>query len=221
MEQATKARQDMSLLVMSWWHRDNVCLQIWDLSAGKVITDFKSHTGAVTSVQFHPKDFLLASASSDRTTKFWDLERFTLVSETAPEANGIRCIRFHPEGEAIFSGAQDSLRVREERREERGRKGGGEGGEGRVEGYRQSYERHWDEVIEGKRGGGQRCLLCWEEYSFLIGSKESDSVCCMSSGVWLGAGGDPWQPANSLGQSGGHGNLWRAAGTLSSCQHNL
>lgn len=90
-----------------------------------MITDFKSHTGAVTSVQFHPKEFLLASASSDRTTKFWDLERFTLVSETPPEANGIRCIRFHPEGEAIFSGAQDSLRVREERREERGRKGEG------------------------------------------------------------------------------------------------
>ena len=95
-------------------------LQIWDLSAGKVITDFKSHTGAVTSVQFHPKEFLLASASFDRTTKFWDLERFTLVSETAPEANGIRCIRFHPEGEAIFSGAQDSLRVREGKEEKEG-----------------------------------------------------------------------------------------------------
>ena len=105
-----------------------------------MITDFKSHTGAVTSVQFHPKEFLLASASFDRTTKFWDLERFTLVSETTPEANGIRCIRFHPEGEALFSGAQDSLRVREEegkrRGEKRGRRGEmkkrkkGRGGEG-------------------------------------------------------------------------------------------
>ena len=111
-------------------------LQIWDLSAGKVITDFKSHTGAVTSVQFHPKEFLLASASFDRTTKFWDLERFTLVSETAPEANGIRCIRFHPEGEAIFSGAQDSLRVREGKEGGRGRRRRKVGGIASVTGMR-------------------------------------------------------------------------------------
>ena len=51
------------------------------------------------------------------------------MSETAPEANGIRCIRFHPEGEAIFSGAQDSLRVREEEGRSRGEKRGRGGGE--------------------------------------------------------------------------------------------
>ena len=101
-----------------------------------MITDFKSHTGAVTSVQFHPKEFLLASASFDRTTKFWDLERFTLVSETAPEANGIRCIRFHPEGEAIFSGAQDSLRVREGKEGGRGRRRRKVGGIASVTGMR-------------------------------------------------------------------------------------
>ena len=76
-----------------------------------MIADFKNHTGAVMSVQFHPKEFLLASGSSDRTAKFWDLENFRLVSETAPEATGIRCIQYHPEGVALFSGAQDSLRV--------------------------------------------------------------------------------------------------------------
>lgn len=92
---------------MSWWPY----FQLWDLSAGRNIADFKAHTSAVTSVQFHPKEFLLATASSDRTTKFWDLERFELVSETAPDAHGARCIQFHPDGAAILNGAQDSLRV--------------------------------------------------------------------------------------------------------------
>ena len=77
-----------------------------------MIADFKAHKGAVNSVMFHPKEFLLATGSSDRTTKFWDLERFEMVSETSPEASGVRCIQFHPEGAALFTGAQDSLRVR-------------------------------------------------------------------------------------------------------------
>jgi len=63
------------------------------------------------SVQFHLKEFLLATASSDRTTKFWDLERFALISETAPDAHGAWCIQFHPDGAAILNGAQDSLKV--------------------------------------------------------------------------------------------------------------
>ena len=86
-------------------------MQVWDLSAGRMIADFKNHTGAITSVRFHPKEFLLASGSSDRTVKFWDLESFRLVSETVPEATGVKCIQYHPEGVAIFSGGQDSLRV--------------------------------------------------------------------------------------------------------------
>ena len=67
------------------------------------------------------------------------------MSETPPEANGIRCIRFHPEGEAIFSGAQDSLRVREERREERGRKG-----EGREE------KEGWRDTVSPMKGTEMR-----------------------------------------------------------------
>lgn len=40
--------------------------QLWDLTQGKTITEFKSHTGPVNIVQFHPNEYLLASGSSDR-----------------------------------------------------------------------------------------------------------------------------------------------------------
>ena len=77
-----------------------------------MIANFTDHTAGVTSVQFHPKEFLLATGSSDRHTLYWDLERFELVSKCGPEASAVRCVKFHPEGTALFSGALDSLRVR-------------------------------------------------------------------------------------------------------------
>ena len=43
-----------------------IVLQLWDLTSGKLLHDFKSHTAAATCVEFHPKEFLLATASNDR-----------------------------------------------------------------------------------------------------------------------------------------------------------
>jgi len=42
------------------------CVQLWDLGAGKQLTEFKDHTAAVTVVKFHPNEFFLASGSTDR-----------------------------------------------------------------------------------------------------------------------------------------------------------
>ncbi len=73
--------------------------------------DFKTHNGPVTSIQFHPREFLMASGSKDRTVKFYELERFRIVSETPPESNGIMKMLFHPSGTALFTGTQESLKV--------------------------------------------------------------------------------------------------------------
>lgn len=40
--------------------------QLWDLTCGKLLHDFKQHTAPSTCVEFHPKEFLLATASNDR-----------------------------------------------------------------------------------------------------------------------------------------------------------
>ena len=40
--------------------------QLWDVTAGKTITEFTAHTAAVNIIQFHPNEYLLASGSSDR-----------------------------------------------------------------------------------------------------------------------------------------------------------
>ena len=36
-------------------------LQLWDLTAGKLLHDFKYHEGQVNCIDFHPHEFLLAT----------------------------------------------------------------------------------------------------------------------------------------------------------------
>lgn len=69
---------------------DDFSLQIWDLRAGRLLSELREHTAAVNEVVFHPHEFLLASGAADRRVLFWDLENFTLVSNSEPETSGIR-----------------------------------------------------------------------------------------------------------------------------------
>ncbi|KAJ0963968.1 hypothetical protein J5N97_029090 [Dioscorea zingiberensis] len=54
-------------------------LKLWDLTAGKLLHDFKYHEGQIQCIDFHPHEFLLATGSADKTVKFWDLETFELI----------------------------------------------------------------------------------------------------------------------------------------------
>ena len=65
-------------------------VKIWDLRAGKMMCEFNDHGGPVYDVEFHPHEFLLASASADRTVNFWDLENFNLVSKSEKDSGPIR-----------------------------------------------------------------------------------------------------------------------------------
>ena len=84
---------------------------MWDLVVGKVVKEFKSHTAAVTAVQFHPQELLLATGSSDRTAIVWDLERLEPLSVCGPESTAIRSLQFYSTGSVLLTAAQDSLRV--------------------------------------------------------------------------------------------------------------
>uniref|UniRef100_A0A8C8SZK5 Katanin p80 WD40 repeat-containing subunit B1 n=1 Tax=Peromyscus maniculatus bairdii TaxID=230844 RepID=A0A8C8SZK5_PERMB len=84
---------------------------LWDLTAGKMMSEFPGHTGPVNVVEFHPNEYLLASGSSDRTIRFWDLEKFQVVSCIEGEPGPVRSVLFNPDGCCLYSGCQDSLRV--------------------------------------------------------------------------------------------------------------
>ena len=78
-----------------------------------MVKEFRSHAAGVTSVQFHPKEFLLVTGSSDRSAIVWDLERLEPLSICGPESTAVRSVQFDSEGTVLLTGAQDSLRVRE------------------------------------------------------------------------------------------------------------
>jgi katanin p80 WD40 repeat-containing subunit B1 len=85
--------------------------QLWDLTAGKLMHDFKYHDGQVQCLDFHPHEFLLATGSADRTVKFFDLETFELIGSAGPETTGVRSMVFNPDGRTILCAMHDSLKV--------------------------------------------------------------------------------------------------------------
>ena len=54
------------------------------------MSEFSDHGGPVHDVEFHPHEFLLASASQDRTVSFWDLETFGKLSSSEKDTGPVR-----------------------------------------------------------------------------------------------------------------------------------
>ena len=65
----------------------SLALQVWDLTAGKLLHDFR-HEDAITGVEYHPSEFILATSSADRTVKWWDLETSEMIDTAGPDMTG-------------------------------------------------------------------------------------------------------------------------------------
>merc|ERR1719305_1455562 len=73
--------------------------------------DLDLHKGAITSLAFHPKEYLLASGSNDRTMKLWSLETFKSVGSTDLGSSSVQAVKFYVEEQAVLSASHDALRV--------------------------------------------------------------------------------------------------------------
>eukprot|EP00003_Mantamonas_plastica_P002777 TRINITY_DN1217_c0_g1_i1.p1 TRINITY_DN1217_c0_g1~~TRINITY_DN1217_c0_g1_i1.p1 ORF type:complete len:546 (-),score=215.14 TRINITY_DN1217_c0_g1_i1:34-1671(-) len=89
---------------------DDGTARLWDLTAGKQLHSFE-HEGPITSLRFHPNEFVLATGSADKTVKFWDLENFDLISQTSKDSTGVRTMEFSEDGSCILVAHQESLKV--------------------------------------------------------------------------------------------------------------
>lgn len=54
-----------------------------------IYTFDKLHKGTVTSIQFHPLVFLLASSGSDNKINILDLEKFNIISQIDTEKSTV------------------------------------------------------------------------------------------------------------------------------------
>ncbi|VVC45263.1 Katanin p80 subunit, C-terminal,WD40-repeat-containing domain,Katanin p80 subunit B1,WD40/YVTN repeat- [Cinara cedri] len=87
-------------------------IKIWDLRVGRMIHAFnKLHNGVVTSIQFHPLVFLLASSGTDNKIYVLDLEQFCIISQIDTEKSTIRCLQFNDRGDVLFGGGTNYFGV--------------------------------------------------------------------------------------------------------------
>ena len=77
----------------------------------RLVHEFTQHSAAITGLAIHPTEFLMASASADRTLRLWDLESFEQVCCTPPDSGQVRRVLFSEDGGALLSGGEESLKV--------------------------------------------------------------------------------------------------------------
>lgn len=64
-----------------------VLLQVWDLTAGRLVHEW-AHAAAVTAIEYHPAEYVVASASVDGNCMVYDLEHYQLISSLGPQNAG-------------------------------------------------------------------------------------------------------------------------------------
>ncbi|KAH8397895.1 hypothetical protein KR222_005227, partial [Zaprionus bogoriensis] len=87
---------------------------IWDIRKSKQIMEFMAEppVTAITCIQFHPFEFLLAAGRVDGTVSIYDLEHQQLVSQTTHfYGQAIKCITFSENGECLFVGSAAGISV--------------------------------------------------------------------------------------------------------------
>ena len=64
--------------------------------AGRLMHEFKEHTAAITSLEFHPSEFLLAAASAEHTVALLDLDNVGLIDLLGPDQAGTHAFLHMP-----------------------------------------------------------------------------------------------------------------------------
>ena len=64
---------------------------MWDLTAGRLLQEFSAHTAAVTGLEFHPCEFLLAAAAADGTVALLDVDAAAVADTLGPDPAGVAC----------------------------------------------------------------------------------------------------------------------------------
>ncbi|CAB3366752.1 Hypothetical predicted protein [Cloeon dipterum] len=77
-----------------------------DQQGHPVIRTLYDHLEEVTSLEFHPKELILASGSSDYSIKLFDFSKTSVrkAYKTITDSEPIRCMNFHPTGDYLLVG---------------------------------------------------------------------------------------------------------------------
>ena len=81
------------------------------MTAGKLLHSFSEHKGPITSVTFHPTEFLMATSSADGLVKVFDLQTFETITTSALLEYPPKKIIFSGDGQELYVGTDVSLEI--------------------------------------------------------------------------------------------------------------
>ena len=85
-------------------------VKIWDISSGKVLSNFFLPGQEITCLEYNPQSLALANGSTDKTVKYWDLEQFSAINITAADTSAITHLTFE-ESEYVFAASNDNIKL--------------------------------------------------------------------------------------------------------------
>ncbi|KAF0981176.1 hypothetical protein FDP41_012964 [Naegleria fowleri] len=88
-------------------------IKIYDITTGKKFGQIQSHRSTVTTIDFHPSEFYLATGSADRTVQVLSLEdSIEVVSKSDIFPSGVKSVQFSPEdGSVLLSICDEGMKV--------------------------------------------------------------------------------------------------------------
>lgn len=81
---------------------------VWQPKDGHMISTYRGHTGAISSLTWSPnQDALIASASADGTVHIWNANDGSHILTYARHTGAVRCVDWSPDGTQIASASAD------------------------------------------------------------------------------------------------------------------
>lgn len=89
-------------------HTDGTA-KIWDATTGKLLSELRGHTEAVTALAFSPDATALLTASLDKTARLWDLRSGSEVRRFMGQTDSLIGVAFAPDGRSFFTRSLDRI----------------------------------------------------------------------------------------------------------------
>ncbi|RZL15008.1 MAG: hypothetical protein EOO89_15180, partial [Pedobacter sp.] len=77
--------------------------KLWDANSGKMLVEYKGHSGTVNSATFSPDGYRVLTASDDSTARIWNAANGKLIADLAGHKAAVTSASFFNNGKKVFT----------------------------------------------------------------------------------------------------------------------
>ena len=82
-------------------------MQVWDYKLRRCLFTLIGHLDYIRTVEFHPRDPWIVSASDDQTIRIWNWQTRACISVLTGHNHYVMCAQFHPKDDLVLSASLD------------------------------------------------------------------------------------------------------------------